>query len=610
MSIGGLSMGVRAMSEGTDSTVRERILADRLAELPGLGSHPCSPTLLEIAGGETHISSAGFPYISDRSFRQFIAGVPHLFEDGSAILGWLGTLEEQLGALEELSAAERESIARAVRVLRTVVFTAGVTAPSDLWLLGRVLASHRRLGTLEWLLAGNALEPEDYAAEHGLRLEQLQTDLHFLCSRGYLRKGDGDFLIAERPEVARVLEGVRPPLPEHRIHWVPRLVEQLSGGAADAAEARGWLRIETDDAPTGSWVASLFQIELGGRLLPLVLALRVLGQTAELTLGTEIAERVPALTPEMRWVLERAGLLRAGRISQLGARVLSRGPGPFGIIGAYHGYLQHHEALLRGDSTGVWVQRGENVAASQDANRKSFREGNARLDTFCERYGFRYRVFIEHAVGQGEATRQRFAASGEDDIRYFGADLEDAAIERASEQRRRGFLPRNMELISAADIGEPRRVIGFLEEHGVAGEPAVMMVGNGFHEIREQTNEKMLAVFRDYCEAGFVLIFTEETALSDEALLHTAWNTYHAGFRYVHEISGQGLRPAGGAGSRRWSWSKCATRGGYVVLDELCYRSRTIYPHRRPKHKNPSISTTYFCVPRRLAAELGIVAEE
>ena len=164
-----------------------------------------------------------------------------------------------------------------------------------------------------------------------------------------------------------------------------------------------------------------------------------------------------------------------------------------------------------------------------------------------------------------------------------------------------------MQFIRAADIGEPERVTAFLAQQQLLGEPAVMMVGNGFHEIRQQTNEKMLEVFQGYQQAGLVLVFTEESALHDEALLDTAWNTYHAGFRYVHELSGQGLRPAVERdNAARWSWRKCATLGGYVVLDAYSYRSRTIYPHKRPHHKNPSISVTYFCVPHKLAEELGL----
>ena len=79
---------------------------------------------------------------------------------------------------------------------------------------------------------------------------------------------------------------------------------------------------------------------------------------------------------------------------------------------------------------------------------------------------------------------------------------------------------------------------------GVASEGGVMVVGNGFHEVRNQTDEKMIRVFNAYHEAGLILLFTEANALQVQDLLNTAWNTYHPAFRYVHEKSGQGLRPA------------------------------------------------------------------
>jgi hypothetical protein len=135
-----------------------------------------------------------------------------------------------------------------------------------------------------------------------------------------------------------------------------------------------------------------------------------------------------------------------------------------------------------------------------------------------------------------------------------------------------------------------------------------MMVGNGFHEIRQQTNSRMIEVFAEYEAAGFVLIFTEESALENDDLLQTAWNTYHAGFRYVHELSGQGLRPAvdRGGQSVRWSWRRCAAQAGYVVLERFSYKSRTIYPYKKPERENPSISETYFCVPHKIAEALHI----
>ncbi len=300
------------------------------------------------------------------------------------------------------------------------------------------------------------------------------------------------------------------------------------------------------------------------------------------------------------------------RVTELGARIFERGPGPFGIIGAYHSCTNNLEALLHSGGGNIHVQRGANVAASQDANRKTFEEANDRLDAFSREYGFQYSVFIEHAVGRGEATRQRLARSGELTIHYFGADLEDAAIDQALDQQKLGFLPQNMELIRSADIGNPSKVIDFLAERGLADLQTVMMVGNGFHEIRQQTNLKMIEVFHAYQEAGFLLIFTEESALENEDLLQTAWNTYHAGFRYVHELSGQGLRPALDRDGRsgRWSWRRCATEAGYIVLENYSYKSRSIYPYKRQERENPSISETYFCVPRKVADVVKLLPSE
>ena len=65
---------------------------------------------------------------------------------------------------------------------------------------------------------------------------------------------------------------------------------------------------------------------------------------------------------------------------------------------------------------------------------------------------------------------------------------------------------------------------------------AVLMVGTGFHEVRGQSDDGMVAVFAEYARAGLLLMFTEESALSVDDLIETAWNTYHAGFKYVHRL--------------------------------------------------------------------------
>src|SRR5437660_10898552 len=105
--------------------------------------HPQSGFLVEILTGETNVSSSGFPYISDKSFHTFTQRVPHLFRSGAAILDWLQVLNTELGTMTGLPASEVESIHRAISVLRTVIFTAGVTAPPDLWLFKPVLYVHR-----------------------------------------------------------------------------------------------------------------------------------------------------------------------------------------------------------------------------------------------------------------------------------------------------------------------------------------------------------------------------------------------------------------------------------------------------------------------------------
>jgi len=587
-------------------------LKTNLLQKPALNAHPQGAFLLEIITGQTGISSAGFPYISDKSFRTFTENIPHLFMDGQRILDWFDALQREVEEQGDLSKETQTSVERAAKVIQTVVFTAGVTAPPDLWVLRQVLSTHKRLGILNHLLKGHAILPELYAKQRGLSCRQLETDLHLLHARGYLHKGDGDFWAPKAFEVSAVLNEVAPLPPEFHTNLVPRLADWLAQKDTTRETEyflTRWLAVDVEHRPTGSWVASLCQLELGYRLLPLVLALRVLELTPLLKQGEPLDGLVPRLLPEMTLVFSRAGFVREGRITRLGARVFERGPGPFGIIGAYHPYLNHLEALLEQDEKiGAWVQRGQNVAASQDANRKTFQAANDALDAFCQRYGFTYTVFVEHAVGQGEAIRQRFERDGEARIRYFGADLEPKAIEAAVSQQKQGLLPNNLAFVCPADIGQPQRVIDHLRAQGLEGEPKVMMVGNGFHEIRNQTNEKMIEVFKAYQEAGFMLVFTEESALHDEALIHTAWNTYHAGFRYVHALSGQGLRPARGTGqlSDKWSWSRCATLGGYVVLEEYSYRTRSIYPFKRPHHKNPSISETFFCVPCELALELGV----
>lgn len=600
-------------------------LHEALLATPGLSSHGLAAALLPIVTGETGVSTAGYPYLNARGFARFRDTIPHLLGMGHQT--WLAAqVIEDAAATLDIDAEARAGLERGLKVVRTVLRTAAITAPPDLWLLRQVLGAHRGLGLLGPLLDGGELDPSSCEVDtatgrRALRVDELEADLDFLVARGLLTVGGGRYAAREQPRARRALEDMTPTAPDTGFDSIALWARVFSGEAvseaeADALEALGRFERPAPTVPGYTWVPSLEEIELGYRLLPVVLGLRVAGHTSALGQGEVPA--LPADRPQLilvaQQILEAAGTLETGtwRATPVGRRVFARGPGPFGIIGAYHGYGARLRQLLLEGRGSVWVERGANVAASQEANSKTFAAANDALDRFCRDTGFTFDVFIEHAVGRGEATRQRFERSGGEDIQYIGADLEEAAIAAARQERSEGRLPENMNFIAGADIGDPAAVIDFLRARGHHTEGAVMLVGNGFHEVRNQTDERMVEVFRGYHDAGFVLLFTEESALSTEDLLKTAWNTYHAGFRYVHIKSGQGLRPAVAGPPPRFgkplpaSWSECATRAGYVRAEAYCRRGRTIYPYAIPGRPNPSISVNHFVVPGPLAERLGV----
>lgn len=512
--------------------------------------------LEKILHGKTEMADDGFPIIAEESFKLFLEEVPHLFLEGHRLL--------------ETLAAERKktndpSVLRAATVVETMVRTANVTAPTDLWLLHHILTTYAKMGILDWWRSHPRFSIASMAEALNLDAQYLKYDLDFLLSRKILFSNAQHLLeVSVLPQIQDVLA-------------------HFGGGPRLKTLARhGW-------APT------VAEIEYGFHLVPLVLSMRKSGMHIETFLKN--------LDTHQTQFLQKGGLIDdQEKPTGLGARVFQRGPGPFGIIFAYQAYLQHHEALLRGNRGSVWVARGENIAASKDANAATFARIHAQLDRYCKAHQFKFKVFIEHAVGYGEATRQRFLQDGETHIQYFGADLEDAAIDRAIALQEAGELPRNMKFIRQADIGKPEILIEGIRQANFDPKGAVMVVGNGFHEVRRQTNATMVEVFRGYCTAGILLIFTEESALTNEDLIATAWNTYHAGFRYTHAISGQELRPAYDADvvdsqTPIFSWKKCAEAGGYRVLKEFSSHTRRIFPHPRPDGRNPAISVSYFCVP-------------
>ena len=542
-------------------------------------------TIEEVINSDTQVSSLGYPFISDSSFQIFLKGVPHLFTYGQTVLEHLDKMELQ-----------NESQERARKVLKQVVLTAAITAPSDLWLLKHLITIHRKLGILPRLVEG-PVDIEEHCKKHGFNKDLLDLDLRFMESRGLLEMSQENVFFAKDSKfVAELLTDLTPypsKIPVDIVEVVKSYIGDPKGAAKHALEDV-FLPQTPKHEPT-DWRPGIREVEVGAALVPVVLAMALISKQSE----KRIQNIVPTLPFEVFNVLKMAGIVQEGGIlTQMGNRVLERAPGPFGIIHAYHTYLNQQELKLKGEPTKTWVQRGANVAASQAANAKTFLKANDALDQFVSDTGYEYSAFLEHAVGQGEATRQRFERNG-DSIRYFGADLEDAAIDRAVAEQEKGILPGNMKFLRNADIGKPEMVRDFLDKEGVLGQNVVMMVGNGFHEIRDQNDEKMKQVFEGYRKANILLIFTEESALSTEDLITTGFNTYHAGFRYVHELSGQGLRPdITNPDTRRLSWPQCIEAGGYQLVEKYTKHGRTIYPHPRPDGKNPAISVTYFCVPK------------
>ncbi len=577
---------------------------------------PLASALVPVVSFETQVSSSGWPYLSERAYLQLRDRVPHVL--GYGHLAWEGL--EHLAALvsecEFLSATELHHFQASRKVVAQVLKTAAITAPPSLWLARHVLSNLVDQGIAERLLDGEGIRP---GREPGIRAEELEIDLTFLSILGLLHRERGLFSLAEtgRGQGALSLPALPSRTPVAMAGVWGRFFEK-GNLSSEEREGVDWVLSRPpvrNDSTQQGWSPTVEEIQLGHRLLPLVLGLAASGRIQPILQAGEISEQVlgDELLPGVVGLLRAGGCVdaRGPGLTVLGRRVLERGPGPFGIVEAYHPYMSALGGILKQGRGAVHLTRGSNVAASQRANRASFSHANNALDEFCESTGWTYSVYIEHALGCGEATRQRFERSG-DRLTYLGADLEDEAIDAAQQQQALGRLPPTMRFIRNADIGDAGAILEPLARCPGSRDGVVMVVGNGFHEIRDQGDAGMVAVLRAYCGAGIVLLFTEETALSIRDQKKTAWNTYHPAFRYVHEKSGQGLRPALdplnplGDDPMPMSWTECASRAGYLLLDAYTRRGRTIYPCPQESGRNPSTSVIYFFLPAVLAEELGV----
>jgi hypothetical protein len=598
-------------------------LPERLLQQPAIASHPVARELVWVMTPATGTTSSGFTYLQPFAWRRFRDWVPHILGDGPRTLDAVELVVDAAARAGGGEAAAKH-LAAAADVVRQVVRTAAICAPPDLWLVRHVVGQLARTGVAARLLAGETVD-----ASMAARPEELEIDLRFLLSRDLLVRIESGgahtgYRLGMHGHARDVL--ALPPV-DDGVQASPSAAwaEVLRGNAGDAAvvavSSSLAQPLPADRREPGLWSPTARDVALAARLVPLVIGMTASSRMEEIVAagrGAPLSAMLlcpgrAALGEAALAVLTGAGVVDTEAIlTDVGARVLERGPGPFGIIEAYRTYLDALPRIWQDGRGSVHVERGANVAASQAANAKTFSEANDALDRFCQDTGFQFRVFIEHALGRGEATRQRWARSGDRELRYFGADLEDAAIAAARVEHQAGRLPPSMIFVDRADIGDPARLLAAIGAAGESAEGAVMIVGNGFHEVRGQTDARMIAVFEGYERAGIVLLFTEESALAIDDLVETAWNTYHAGFRYVHERSGQGLRgatpraPLPLEGARPASWTECAERAGYVRLERYCRRGRTVYPYPPPGGHNPAISVNHFFAPRRIAATLGL----
>ena len=300
-------------------------LKQHLLSLPRLQSHPHFRELIEIVSGDTAISSANYPYICESSFKLMIQEVPHLFQNGLITLDWLSLVEAEKEQFSGIGQAPIESLERALKVLRTIIFTAAITAPPDLWVLRHVLSTHQTLGTLDFLLAGATLEVKDYAQKNRLNAHQLSIDLQFLHSRGYLLCFENCYRIPQSPVLRGFLESFQPLGQVFLTNITGNLIEWLSSTANTEGQTqfiKDWLEFRAPKIyARPRWIANAFDLEAGYRLVPLVLSFRALGLTTELKQGVILNEAIPNLLPEMICLFEETGLARLGRVTRLGQRV-------------------------------------------------------------------------------------------------------------------------------------------------------------------------------------------------------------------------------------------------------------------------------------------------
>lgn len=571
----------------------------------GIQAHPHHEKLIDIITAPNSKDKDGFPIITPESFKLFRDKVPHLFVNGLAVLEWIDDVSLQVGENKKQDPVAYASIENGLNALRTLVRTPATTAPPALWLARQILATHKRLGTLDALIkAGDkGLNVEIFARESALEPKQMVIDLDFLHQLGYLdKKSNGNYSVANFDVVA-LFEAIQD-IPAHlRFDHATVLQKFFEGSATETEKGllEDWFRLPQMDSPAISlWRGSVADMELSYYLLPLVIALKATGNYKKIIndLFDESYSSIPFK------ILMNAGFIDEGGLTSLGEKVFDQGVGAYGIVGAYHTYLEgdKHEDLLRNPNASKHVNRGPNVVASEIGNRKTFSTAAKSIAKYEKDRGRKFDVVIEHAAGGSVGIEEYIKASGSEGRIFVAADLEDDALKLTRKKIKEGKLPDSIVQVQPADIGRAEQLLNVLKAKGIDTKNAVMIVGNGFHEARGKTDAEMVALKKAYREAGITLVYTEEIRLTSDQIRETGFNTYHAPFLWAHDTSGQVLRMIVPANSRksgeRMSWQASDTLAGFKLLAPYMNRTRRIMPVADENDaSNPSISVTFFAVP-------------
>lgn len=570
-----------------------------LATHPRLQKHAAAIPLAQILSDTSPKDKDGFPQITTERFEKYRDQVPHIFKEGMGVLEWL---HEATGVIRKsaLKQSRIDSILAAIDAIRTQVYSAAVTAPPNLWLARHILSTHKKLGIVDHLLSGKELIVEDFSRKNGLDPQQLFFDLEFLHQLGYIAQTPcgytRHFPHSSHYEAHHVLEDLSV-LPDFaQKDMVKSLIDAFDASAVDPRILQ-WLNFTSPCQEVKTWVADTHHMEIAYRIVPVVLALKSSKKINGLKTGAEgVLKTLPFdLQKAILRLLESAGFISDGKLTELGARAFERGPGVYGIIEAYYPYLNHHEKLLKNSGERPHVERGRNIVASQAANTKSFEDAVALVK---KAGAHKFKFVTEHACGMANGLKTWIKNIGVEGFRFLAADYEYKSVQAAQAEVTKKRLPPET-FVGQADISKPEQFIEHLRSQGYDPDTdrAVMIVGNGFHEVRGDNDTHIMTILETYRKMNISIVFSEESALSSEQILRAAWSTYHACFLWCHNTSGQRIRaPWAYADSMpRLSWKEVFEAAGYRIISTKGTR-RTI-PCDLPPERNPNISVTFFCVP-------------